>query len=114
MISVTRLLECIHCYANAARRKFSGELTTAEARGMIEDLASFRVPALLISGGEPLVRHDILDLAQFLGVSATIEGKAYAVSAETLEPSQVSFIDRDSFLRFLASNAEALRCAAMA
>src|SRR5438045_8046241 len=52
-------LECIHCYADAKTARFANELTTAEARGMIEDLAAMRVPALLVSGGEPLVRPDI-------------------------------------------------------
>jgi len=58
-------LECVHCYADARKRRFVNELTTAEARSMIEDLALLKVPALLISGGEPLMRSDILDLAQY-------------------------------------------------
>ena len=67
-------LECIHCYADAEIRRFVGELTTEEAQLMIEDLASINTPALLISGGEPLVRPDILDLAEYataLGVRVT-------------------------------------------
>jgi radical SAM protein with 4Fe4S-binding SPASM domain len=67
-------LECVHCYADAEIRKFSGELSTAEAEAMIRDLASINVPALLISGGEPFVRPDILDLAELamsLGVRVT-------------------------------------------
>jgi len=58
-------LECVHCYADARSRKFDGELTTDEAKAMIDDLAAFKVPALLISGGEPFVRPDILDLAEY-------------------------------------------------
>jgi pyruvate-formate lyase-activating enzyme len=58
-------LECIHCYASAKKAKFAGEMTTEEAKAMIDDLASFHVPALLMSGGEPLVRPDILDLAEY-------------------------------------------------
>jgi len=67
-------LECVHCYADARKLRFANELTTTEARGMIEDLAALKVPALLISGGEPLVRPDILDLARYamsLGVRVT-------------------------------------------
>ena len=67
-------LECVHCYADAETRRFTGELTTAEAEAMIRDLASIRVPALLISGGEPFVRPDVLDLAELamsLGVRVT-------------------------------------------
>jgi len=67
-------LECVHCYADAKIKRFAGELTTEEAQRMIEDLASINTPALLISGGEPMVRPDILDLAEFataLGVRVT-------------------------------------------
>jgi radical SAM protein with 4Fe4S-binding SPASM domain len=67
-------LECAHCYADAEIKKFNGELTTAEAEAMIRDLASIKVPALLISGGEPFVRPDVLDLAELamsLGVRVT-------------------------------------------
>jgi radical SAM protein with 4Fe4S-binding SPASM domain len=58
-------LDCQHCYASASKRRFSGELSTGEAVTMIDDLAAFNVPALLMSGGEPLVRPDILDLAEY-------------------------------------------------
>ena len=64
------------------------------------------------SDGRTLITR-IAQRGEVLGVSATIAGKAYAVSAETLEPSQVSFIDRDSFLRLLASSAEASMHAAI-
>lgn len=58
-------LECVHCYADASKSKFRGELATDEAKAMIDDLATFNVPALLLSGGEPLVRPDILDVAEY-------------------------------------------------
>ena len=58
-------LECVHCYASAKKSKFPGELSTEEAKVMIDDLADFNVPALLISGGEPLIRPDILELAEY-------------------------------------------------
>jgi CRP/FNR family transcriptional regulator, cyclic AMP receptor protein len=44
---------------------------------------------------------------EVLGASATILGKPYEVSAETLEPSQVNFIKRDDFLTFLTTYPEA-------
>jgi radical SAM protein with 4Fe4S-binding SPASM domain len=78
-------LECVHCYADAEIRKFSGELTTAEAETMIRDLASMKVPALLISGGEPLVRPDVLDLAELamsLGVRVTFSTNGTLIDAK--------------------------------
>ncbi|MBI4504806.1 MAG: radical SAM protein [Chloroflexi bacterium] len=52
-------LHCIHCYADSANRRYPGELTTAEAEALLDDLADFGVPVLLLSGGEPLLRHDL-------------------------------------------------------
>jgi CRP/FNR family cyclic AMP-dependent transcriptional regulator len=49
----------------------------------------------------------IANHGEILGASAAILGKPYEVSAEMLEPSQVSFIRRDDFLRFLNSYSEA-------
>jgi CRP/FNR family transcriptional regulator len=49
----------------------------------------------------------IAEPGEVLGVSATILGKAYEVSAETIEPAQLNFIKRDDFLKFLNTNAEA-------
>jgi CRP/FNR family transcriptional regulator len=48
----------------------------------------------------------IAEPGEVLGASATILGKPYEVSAETLEPSQLNFIKREDFLRFLNANAE--------
>lgn len=57
-------LKCRHCYAVAADHHFPGELTSAEAIGVLDDLASYGIPALILSGGEPLSRPDTLDLAR--------------------------------------------------
>ncbi|GFN23577.1 radical SAM/SPASM domain-containing protein [Thermanaeromonas sp. C210] len=55
-------LRCRHCYAAATPGPSPEELTTAEARAMIDDLSAFHVPVLLLSGGEPLLRRDTFDL----------------------------------------------------
>jgi radical SAM protein with 4Fe4S-binding SPASM domain len=78
-------LKCVHCYADAEIKRFAGELSTEEAQRMIEDLAAFNVPALLISGGEPLVRPDILDLADYatsLGVRVTFSTNGTLIDKE--------------------------------
>jgi CRP/FNR family transcriptional regulator len=54
----------------------------------------------------------IAEAGEVLGASAAILGRPYEVSAETIEPAQLNFIERDDFLRFLASNAEACMHAA--
>ncbi len=60
-------LHCQHCYSDSANRFYPGELTTSEGMTFIDDLADFGVPVLLLSGGEPLMRPDILDLVAHAG-----------------------------------------------
>jgi 12,18-didecarboxysiroheme deacetylase len=57
-------LKCVHCYAQSEDRSYSDELSFDEGCSLIDDLADFGSPVLLFSGGEPLIRPDILDLIQ--------------------------------------------------
>ncbi len=57
-------LKCIHCYSDSENKEYPGEITTEEAKDVINDLADFKVPVLLFSGGEPLLRKDIFELAE--------------------------------------------------
>ena len=56
-------LKCLHCYARSQDRIYQGELTTEEGKTFLHDLADFRVPVILFSGGEPTLRKDIIELA---------------------------------------------------
>jgi heme d1 biosynthesis radical SAM protein NirJ len=56
-------LTCKHCYSISADVDFAGELSTAEVFGVMDDLKAFGVPALILSGGEPLLRPDLFDIA---------------------------------------------------
>ena len=67
-ITRTCNLRCVHCYSDSEARKYAGELTTEEAKRVIDDLAGFHIPALLFSGGEPLTRPDLFQLVEY-GVS---------------------------------------------
>jgi len=58
-------LRCIHCYTDSDNRLADGELTAEECKKVFDDLAAFEVPAVLLSGGEPLTRHDLFDLAAY-------------------------------------------------
>ncbi len=57
-------LKCIHCYAHARSGRAGDELSFQEGRALIDDLAEFGSPVILFSGGEPLCRKDLPDLAQ--------------------------------------------------
>lgn len=63
-----------------------------------------------LSINSPSGRTMIVKLAEpgeVLGLSATISGKPYEVTAETIDPCQVNFVKRDDFLRFLKEDVEA-------
>ncbi|KJS21964.1 MAG: Fe-S oxidoreductase [Clostridiaceae bacterium BRH_c20a] len=79
-------LKCIHCYAGSDSKKYDGELTTKEAVKFIDDLKSFNVPVLLISGGEPFMREDILYLAEYaakLGIRSTFSTNGTLITRQT-------------------------------
>ncbi|PXW93391.1 heme d1 biosynthesis radical SAM protein NirJ [Sphaerotilus hippei] len=56
-------LTCRHCYALSADHDYAGELSTAEVFTVMDDLKAFRVPVLILSGGEPLMRADLFEIA---------------------------------------------------
>ncbi len=58
-------LKCVHCYSDSQARKYPGELTTDEAKAVVDQLADFGVPAVLFSGGEPLLRRDLFAIADY-------------------------------------------------
>lgn len=58
-------LKCIHCRACPAEKRSPDELSTEEGRRLIDRIASFSSPVLILSGGEPLVRPDVFDLAAY-------------------------------------------------
>lgn len=81
-------LRCIHCYSNSTGECDEGELTTAEAKTMIEDIARMGVSALLFSGGEPLIRGDFFELATLAvskGIRVTISTNGTLITPETAE-----------------------------
>ena len=54
---------CEHCYSISADRDFPGELSRQKVFSVMDDLKRFGVPVLILSGGEPLIRTDIFDIA---------------------------------------------------
>ncbi|NPD31036.1 12,18-didecarboxysiroheme deacetylase [Eggerthellaceae bacterium zg-1084] len=57
-------LKCVHCYAGSDAQRYD-QLSTDEAKAMIDDLAAFGAPVLLFSGGEPCVRPDLTELMHY-------------------------------------------------
>src|SRR4030042_4634082 len=48
-------LHCVHCYSHSKDMIYEGELTTEEGKALIDDLAEFKAPVILFSGGEPML-----------------------------------------------------------
>jgi len=91
-------LKCVHCYAQADDRAFEGELSTQEGKALIDDLARFGAPVLLLSGGEPLVRKDLPELAAYAvekGMRAVISTNGTLITrnmAEILKKIGLSYV----------------------
>jgi MoaA/NifB/PqqE/SkfB family radical SAM enzyme len=88
--NVTRTcnLACIHCYADSYAQAYEGELTHEQGRALLDDLAQFGVPAVLLSGGEPLTRRDTLDLAQYgrsIGLKFTLSTNGTLIDLGTAQ-----------------------------
>jgi len=57
-------LACVHCRAAAANRPFPGELTLDEGRRLLDEIASIGQSVVILTGGEPLLREDLVDLVR--------------------------------------------------
>lgn len=57
-------LHCLHCYSLSQDRAYPDELTTGEGKELVAGLARYRVPVLILSGGDPLFREDLYTLAE--------------------------------------------------
>lgn len=78
-------LHCVHCYMDSNSQKYAGELSTEEAKRLIDDLAEFKVPVLLFSGGEPLIRPDFFELAEYAqakGIRPTLSTNGTLITPE--------------------------------
>jgi len=57
-------LRCAHCYINASKKE-EGELSTDEGKKIMDQIVEVSKPILILSGGEPLLRQDIFQLAEY-------------------------------------------------
>jgi len=91
-------LKCVHCYAHAKNTAFDNELSTEQGKELINDLAGFGSPVMLFSGGEPLVRKDLPQLAAYAvekGMRAVISTNGTLITptmARTLKEIGLSYV----------------------
>jgi radical SAM protein with 4Fe4S-binding SPASM domain len=80
-------LSCRHCYIDAGGRK-GEELSLEEAEEFIRDLAGMRIPLLMFTGGEPLVKNtfwDLAGLARGYGLTTAISSNGTLITREIAE-----------------------------
>ncbi len=58
-------LACVHCRASAQARRHPLELTTTEAKRLIDQVAELKAPVFVLTGGDPLKRPDTYELVQY-------------------------------------------------
>ncbi len=79
-------LKCVHCYAQSQNIEYKNELTTEQGKELIDDLAHFGAPVILFSGGEPLMRKDLPELASYArskGIRAVISTNGTLIDKKT-------------------------------
>ncbi|MBP8645612.1 MAG: heme b synthase [Syntrophobacteraceae bacterium] len=58
-------LACVHCRAAAQDRPYENELSTRECLDLLDNIATFADPIIILTGGEPLLRPDIFEIAAY-------------------------------------------------
>lgn len=79
-------LKCVHCYSDSDAREYPGELTWEQCRAVIDDLAAYGIPALLLSGGEPLIHPRFFDIATYArekGIKLTLSTNGTLIDHST-------------------------------
>lgn len=117
-------LACKHCYTTSADIDFPGELSTREIYAVMDDLKAFKVPVLILSGGEPLLHPDIFAIsrrAKDMGFYVALSSNGTKITAGNID--EIAAIDyqyigvsldgikdtHDRFRRMPGSFDEALR-----
>jgi len=81
-------LACVHCRAAALDRPYENELTTKEAFELLDSIASFAKPIIILTGGEPLLREDIFEIADHgnrLGLRMTMAVNGTLLTSERVQ-----------------------------
>jgi radical SAM protein len=87
-------LACLHCRASAQPRRNPLELSTAEARRLIDEVALLEAPVFVLTGGDPLKRPDIYELVEYAGSRGV---------RTSLTPSATPLLTREALVRLKES-----------
>ncbi len=92
-------LACVHCRASAERGPYPGELSTEECFRVMDEIATLSKPVIILTGGEPLLRTDIFDLARYgsnKGFRMVMATNGTLITEETVQKMKDSGIQRIS------------------
>ena len=89
-------LQCVHCLSSSGRRD-PRELTTAEAKRVLDELRDLKVFYINIGGGEPMVRRDFFELLEYsiasgIGVKFSTNG-AFIDAAKARRLAAMDYLD---------------------
>lgn len=91
-------LKCLHCYSNSDAKFYPGELDWTQMKDVVKDLTAFEVPAVLLSGGEPMIHPRFFDLAKLIretGLRVTVSTNGTMIdrsAAERLKEIGVTYV----------------------
>lgn len=97
-ITRTCNLRCVHCYSDSMAARYPGELDWPQMQAVVRDLAAYRIPSLLFSGGEPLIHprfFDLVDHATEQGLKLTISTNGTLITPEKaalLKAAKVAYV----------------------
>jgi AdoMet-dependent heme synthase len=101
-------LNCIHCRAAASELSPEGELSLDEYKALLENVAGFAKPVIILTGGEPLLRPDVYDIAAYgtsLGLTMAVSTNGTFVTDEVAKKLYTAGVRRCS-ISLDGSNAE--------
>lgn len=90
-------LNCIHCRAAAHNKPYPGELDTAQAFQLMDEIRSLGQAIVILTGGEPLLRPDIFEIARYgtdIGLRMTMAPNGTLVTPENARKMAESGIQR--------------------
>jgi radical SAM protein len=98
---------CVHCRADAMHKRDPNELTTEEAKKLIDELAGFGSPILIFTGGDPMMRPD---LAELIGYASEKGLRCSLTPTATALPTKKRLEEvRDAGIRRIALSLDAPR-----
>ncbi|MDA0766230.1 MAG: radical SAM protein [Verrucomicrobia bacterium] len=97
-ITRTCNLRCVHCYSSSNANRYPGELDWDQMTSVVDDLAAYQIPSLLLSGGEPMIHPRFFDLVHYAsakGLKLTISTNGTLITPEKaalLKAAEVAYV----------------------